>query len=198
MVIAETERLILRQFSWDDLDNLAAIKSDPQVMRYIGAGTPLTREQVRDILGRWIEDGEHAWPAERLQRLPQLRRATERHAHFSSWAVIQKATGEMMGRCGLLAWNLDGQLEVEVGYVLGRPFWGRGFATEAAMAARDYGMDRLGFDRLIAIILPQNTASQRVAQKMGMQHEKDTAVKNLPVNIFSITRAYRDELNRIA
>lgn len=194
MVIAETERLILRQFNWNDLDNLIAIKSDPQVMKYIGAGTPLTPEQVRELLGRWIEDGEYRWSAQRLQRVPQLGRAIERKAHFSAWAVIEKTTGELIGRCGLHAWNLDGQLEVEVGYVLARRFWGHGFATEAALTVRDYGMDRLGFDRLIAIILPQNTASQRVARKMGMQPEKDTTVNDLPVNLFSITRARRDEL----
>jgi [ribosomal protein S5]-alanine N-acetyltransferase len=186
VVIAETERLILRQFTWDDLDDVAAIKADPEVMKYIGAGTPLTREQVHDILSRWIEDGEYGWSAQTLQRVPQLYRAVERKAHFSSWAMMEKTSRDLIGRCGLHAWNLDGRHEVEVGYVLARQYWGQGLATEAARTVRDYAFERLGFDRLIAVIHPENVASQRVAQKLGMRFDYETKMKEKTVQIFSI------------
>jgi [ribosomal protein S5]-alanine N-acetyltransferase len=192
MVIAETERLILRQFTWDDLDDIAAIKADPEVMKYIGAGLPLTREQVSVLLSHWIEDGEYAWTAQTLERVPQIYRAVERKAHFSAWAMIEKTSRKLIGRCGLHAWNLDGKHEVEVGYVLARQYWGQGFATEAAKTVRDYAFDRLGFDRLITVIYPENIASQRVAQKLGMRYEKETVVKERSVHIFSMTREKRD------
>ena len=87
-------------------------------------------------------------------------------------------------------------LEVEVGYHLARPFWGRGLATEAARAARDYGFDRLGFDRLISVIAVGNAASERVAEKIGMIRERDTDVKGTPVHLYSMTRNDRDSTRR--
>jgi [ribosomal protein S5]-alanine N-acetyltransferase len=187
VVIAETERLTLRQFTWDDLEEVAAIKADPEVMKYIGTGQPLTPDQVRDLFSRWIEDGEYGWSAQTLQRVPQLYRAVERNAHFSSWAMINKNCGKLIGRCGLHAWNLDGQLEVEVGYLLARPYWGQGLATEAARSVRDYAFNRLGFERLIAIICPENIASQRVALKLGMRCEHEAKMKERAVQIFSMS-----------
>jgi ribosomal-protein-alanine N-acetyltransferase len=192
VIIAQTERLILRQFTWDDLDAIAAILADQQGMKYIGDGAPKTRQQVQDWMTRWIEDGVYGWSAQTLQRVPQLWRAVERNAHFSMWATLDRASGELIGRCGLLAWNLDGHLEVEVGYHLARSHWGRGLATEAARAVRDYAIDRLGFDRLICLIRPDNLASQRVALKIGMRHEKDTTLGERPVRIYSMVRSQSD------
>ena len=99
----------------------------------------------------------------------------------------------LIGRCGLNPKRFfDGQLEVEVGYHLARPFWGRGLATEAARAVRDYGFDRLGFDRLISIITIGNIASERVAVKIGMRRERDTIMRETPVHIYAISRGERD------
>lgn len=192
MIILETDRLTLRQFTWDDLDDIAAILADPEGMKHIGPGTPRTRDEVKPWMSKWIEDGEYAWSAETLARVPQLKRAPQRNAHFSMWATLDKPSGKLIGRCGLLAWNLDGELEVEVGYHLAREYWGRGLATEAARSIRDYGMDRLGFDRLISIIKPANTASRRVAKKNGMRHERDSMVNQWHVCIYSISRTERD------
>jgi len=194
VIIAQTERLILRQFTWDDLDAIAAILADQQGMKYIGDGAPKTRQQVQEWMTRWIEDGVYGWSVQTLQRVPQLWRAVERNAHFSMWATLDRPSGELIGRCGLLAWNLDGQLEVEVGYHLARPYWGRGLATEAARAIRDYGMDRLGFDRLISLIRPDNIASQRVALKIGMQHEKDITLHQHSVRLYSMIQSQRDAM----
>jgi ribosomal-protein-alanine N-acetyltransferase len=194
MIISQTPRLILRQFTWDDLDDIAAILADPIGMKHIGPGIPKTREQVTEWMTAWIQDSTYGWSAETLKRVPQLSRAIERNAQFSMWATIDRVSGRLIGRCGLLAWNLDGQLEVEVGYHLARDFWGRGLATEAAAAVRDYGFDALGFDRLISIIKPDNLASQRVATKVGMKFEKDTMVKEWPVKVYAMGR---DDRHRV-
>jgi [ribosomal protein S5]-alanine N-acetyltransferase len=192
-IVLETERLVLRHLEWDDLDDLAAIMGDREVMRYIGAGEPKTREQTRRLMGFWIEDGSRAWGSETLKRLPQLARAIERDAHFSLWATIHKPDNRFIGRCGLLAWDLDGAKEVEVGYMLSRAYWGRGLATEAARGIRDYGFDRLGFDRLISLIRPDNVRSQRVAIKNGMTHERDVTVREVMARVYSIARPAEEE-----
>jgi ribosomal-protein-alanine N-acetyltransferase len=189
VIVLETERLILRQLEWDDLDALAAMMSDAETMRYIGNGSPKTREQTRRLLGFWIADGERAWDEHTLHRLPQLRRAIERDGHFSLWGTVEKRSNRLIGRCGLLAWDLDGRKETEVGYLIARPYWGRGYATEAARGVRDYGFARLGFARLISLIQPGNLASQRVAVKNGMTHERDVKVGQIDAMEFAIQRS---------
>ncbi len=187
-IVVETDRLILRHLEWSDLDALHAIMSDPEVMRYVGNGSPKTRRQTERLLGFWIGDNQRAWDEHTLERSPQLRRAIERDAHFSLWATVDKQSNRLVGRCGLLAWDLEGRNETEVGYVLTKTHWGRGLATEAARAIRDYGFERLGFDRLISLIGPANLASQRVAMKNGMHHERDVKVGKIPAMVFAIER----------
>jgi ribosomal-protein-alanine N-acetyltransferase len=193
-IVIETRRLILRHFTPADLDLLIALYSDPDVVKHVGTGQPLPRQQIERILECAIIDENYAWSEETIQRLPQLLRANEKSACFSLWGTFEKTSKKFVGRCGLLAWDLDGQKETEVGYILARDAWGKGFATEAARACRDYGMDVLGFDRLISVIKPENLASQRVAMKNGMRHEKDTMVKEWPVRIYSISRQHRDAI----
>jgi ribosomal-protein-alanine N-acetyltransferase len=187
-VVLETARLILRHFSPDDLDDLAAIQADPDVMRYIGHGAVKTRQETAAMMEFAFIDNRHAWPIQTLARVPQLTRAIERNAHFSLWATVYKPDNKLIGRCGLLSWDLDGRKEVEVGYVLAKSHWGRGIATEAARASRDYGFDVLGFDRLISVIRPDNLASQRVAEKNGMRYEKDVDAKGVAARVYSIHR----------
>jgi ribosomal-protein-alanine N-acetyltransferase len=194
VTVAETPRLILRLFTVEDFDAIAEILADPVGMKFIGSGTPNAPEQTRLWLAKWLDNNKYNWSEETLKRVPQLLRAPQRNAHFGMWAMIDRASGELIGRCGLLAWNIDGQLEVEVGYHLARSRWGHGLATEAARAVRDYGFDRLGFDRLISIIKPENIASQRVALKNGMRHERDTLVTEWPVRVFAMSRADRDRI----
>ena len=188
MTVLETERLILRHIEWSDLDALHALMSDPDVMRYVGNGSPKTRQQTERLMGFWIADTGRAWDGPTLERLPQLRRAIERDAHFALWATVEKRTNRLIGRCGLLAWDLEGRKEVEVGYMIARSHWGQGFATEAARAVRDYGFERLGFARLISLIRPGNLASQRVAVKNGMLYERDVKVGQIPAMVFATER----------
>lgn len=149
--VLETDRLVLRHLSFDDLGALAAIQSDPEVMRYFPSGPRTTDETLRDL--------------ERCIALQDL------HG-FSLWGVIDKAEGRLIGRCGLLPQSLQGREEVEIAYMIARSHWGRGLATEAAQAIRDHGFDTLGRERLVSIIHRDNLASRRVAEKVGLRPER--------------------------
>jgi ribosomal-protein-alanine N-acetyltransferase len=147
----ETDRLLLRDLREDDLDALAAIWTDPDVTRYMGG--PRDPARIRDML------------AEDLPADPP--------DPFNLWPVIEKATGRIVGHCGLLEKEVDGQDEVDLTYVFARSAWGQGYATEIATALRDYAFADLGLARLVAVIDHENTGSQRVALKVGMRYEKD-------------------------
>ena len=87
------------------------------------------------------------------------------------WATIYKETGQFIGRCGLLPLTIDGQREVEVAYTITRDRWGQGLGSEAAQGMLEYGFKKLNLARLICLIDPENIASQRVAEKIGMTLE---------------------------
>lgn len=102
------------------------------------------------------------------------------------WATIHKAENKFIGRCGLIPQLVDGQEEVEVGYLLAKEYWGKGLATEAAIAIRNYGFSKLNFNRLISLIDPGNIASQKVALKNGMTYEKDTTIWGKIARVYAI------------
>jgi [ribosomal protein S5]-alanine N-acetyltransferase len=89
------------------------------------------------------------------------------------WATVHKETNAFIGRCGLLPWTIDGRDEVEVAYLLDKNYWGQGLAKEAAGAILEYGFGSLGLSRLICLIDPQNVASQKVAERIGMTLERE-------------------------
>jgi [ribosomal protein S5]-alanine N-acetyltransferase len=155
--VIRTERLELRPFVMEDLDALAEVLSDPEVMRYVGAGEARgrTREESERTLRTLIDDYGR-WG----------------HGLLALTSPDENG-GEPFGWCGLIRWDLEGVTEVEVAYVLGRPYWGKGYATEAAMAVRDHGLRDLGRRRLVSLIYPDNVASVRVAEKNGMTYERD-------------------------
>lgn len=151
-MIAETERLCLRRLALTDHAALMRVFGDAEVMRF-GDG-PQSAEWVRDWLRRALESYD--------------RRG------YGPWAVIEQGSGSLVGYCGLFFYpDVNGRPEVEIGYRLARGWWGRGYATEAVIAARDYAFHTLGMPRLIALIDPANAASIRVAQKASMRHEAD-------------------------
>ena len=162
----ETDRLVLRPLSLDDLDDLAKFLADAETMRYIGAGDTRSRDQARETLERMIESFQ-------AQGFGQL-------------AVVRKEDGAFMGRCGLLVWDstwsitvlpeAEGPVEIEVGYLLGRDYWGHGYATEAATAVRDWAFANLDLERLIALILPGNERSAAVARKLGMKPDGEVDI----------------------
>lgn len=146
--VVETERLVLRLLTLDDLDDLAALYRDPEVRRYFPDGTR-TREQTREEL-EWIIDVYYG------------------RYGYGLWATILKESGAFIGRCGLLPWDIGGRTEVEVAYLLDKRHWGRGLATEAGRAIVDHAFATLAVDRLICLIDPANGASRRVAGRLGM------------------------------
>jgi [ribosomal protein S5]-alanine N-acetyltransferase len=174
----ETDRLLLRAPVTEDADALAPMYADPEVMRYVGDGRTLTRGEtersVKRMIERWKADG------------------------FGLFTTVRKDDEAIIGRVGLLVWNTDtwepttraqaadNPSEVEVGYTLGRPFWGQGFATEAAGAVRDYALDELGAERLIALIIHGNTASENVARKLGLEYERDVMLGRREAQLFSL------------
>lgn len=135
-----------------DLDDMAALLGDPEVMRYYPR--PLSRSET---LG-WIE-----W-----------NRRLYRSRGFGLWVMLTH-DDEFVGDCGLTVQRVDGVDEIEVGYHVRADRQRRGFASEAALACRDYARDVVGAERLIAIINPENLPSQRVAEKIGLSLEKRTA-----------------------
>ena len=135
----ETERLVLRPLELDDVDVLADFYADPEVMRYIGPGEAIDHEQSRLSVERMIAGFE----AEGYGQL----------------GVVRKEDGAFMGRCGLLFWDTaswtptrtadaKGPVETEVGYLLGRDYWGHGYATEAATAVTGWTFEHLSLERL--------------------------------------------------
>jgi ribosomal-protein-alanine N-acetyltransferase len=166
--ILETERLILRHQVPADLDDLWALYCDPEITRYI-PDAPRSRAEAQEEL-EWHMNGHPKYP------------------ELGLWATVQKETGTFIGRCGLLPWTIDGQNEVEVAYTIAREYWGQGLATEAAQAILQYGFERLNLPRLISLIDPDNIASQRVAEKIGMTFEKEGRDEIGSFWIYSITR----------
>ncbi len=151
MTSLETERLLLRPFREEDLDAYAQMCADPEVMRYIGAGVPLSREeswrQMAMFLGHWELRG------------------------YGIWAAQEKSSGELLGRVGL--YNPEGWPGLEVGWLLERDAWGNGYATEAGQASLDWAFSELGADHVISLIRPDNTASIAVARRIGESYERE-------------------------
>lgn len=159
-----TDRLILCRFNSEDLDLVAEMLSDPQVMRYSLNG-PMDREQAKDYLN------------ERMI------------AHFTKWgfgplAIFRKEDAAFLGMTGLFVQEIDGQHEVEVAYRLFPCYWGNGYATEAALATRDWGLSHLKPKRLIALIESSNKASIAVAKRIDMKFYKETTFHGTKVGIY--------------
>ena len=170
MVIVETERLILRQFCLSDADAMNRVFGDAEVMRF-GDGVK-TAEWIHDWLCRCLEK-------------------YQQKSGIEPWAVVEKGSQEAIGYCGLFYFpDVCGQRETEIGFRLARAYWGRGYATEAVLAVRDYGFNTLRIPRLISMIDPQNIASIRVAEKAGMQYEKDVMFEGYthPDHVYAIAR----------
>ncbi|SCG68154.1 GNAT family N-acetyltransferase [Micromonospora humi] len=151
-----TPRLLLRRWHRADLDALAAVNAQPEVMRYIHDGRTLNR-------------------AETAERLATYQRHWDEHG-FGLYAVELKETGEVAGFTGLAvpAFLPEIMPAVEIGWRLGRAHWGRGLATEAARAVVAHTRARLGLRRLVSIHVVGNEASARVMVKLGMSLERET------------------------
>ena len=144
--ILETERLILRNWTLEDAPKLFEICADADVMKYLGTGKPYeTIEQANDFL-RWAENYQE-------------------ENGFCRWAILLKKDEQIIGSCGFA--RPHGTEEIELGYLLAKKFWGKGFATEATRACLQYGFEKLKFIETIAITDLENVASQKVLEKIG-------------------------------
>jgi ribosomal-protein-alanine N-acetyltransferase len=149
--ILETERLTLRYQQPSDVAPLVDLWADPKVTRHMGG--PRDRE--------WLQSA-----FEETARDPRAER-------YDLWPLIEKETGQVVGHCGLLDKEVEGRQEIELIYVLASSAWGKGYATEIGRALKAYAFEEMGLGRLIALIEPENTASERVAEKVGMRLEKE-------------------------
>jgi len=144
----ETPRLLLRPMQPEDVDELLLIFSDPKVMASFD-GALFDRPHME----RWLQ------------------RNLEHQAKFGYglFSVILKASGALIGDCGLEQMEMDGAPAAELGYDFRSDFWHQGYATEAAAAVRDYAFEVLRLPRLISLIRVGNSASQRVAERLGLK-----------------------------
>lgn len=164
--ILETDRLHLREMEITDLDFIATMLADTEVMRYY----PATYNRS-EALG-WVE---------------RQRKRYAEHGH-GLWLAIDRATGQPVGQVGLLLQDVEGKLEPEIGYLLHKPFWHQGLATEAALGVRRYAFASPNRTRVISLIRPANTPSQAVARRLGMTLEKEVIAWERPHLVFSVSR----------
>ncbi len=149
-VFLETERLLLRRFTHSDVANLHDLDGDPEVMRFVNGGRPVSRDVIRD------------------ETLPRFLRAYERFEGFGVWAAIERSTGEFVGWFEFYPRKDAVPEEVELGYRLRRSAWGKGYATEGSCALIRKGFAELGVRRVVADTLAVHAASRRVMEKAGL------------------------------
>jgi RimJ/RimL family protein N-acetyltransferase len=163
----ETARLFLRPPQPGDVEAMVKIHQDPEVLRFLAPGSPpadagIAWRNVAMMIGHWHIRG------------------------YGPFVVGEKAGGELIGRAGL--WNPDGWPGVELGWLIQRSHWGRGFATEAAKGALDWAWDNVAVEHIISMIHPQNTRSIRVAEKIGERFERAEVKGESEMHIYGVNR----------
>jgi RimJ/RimL family protein N-acetyltransferase len=170
--VIETERLLLRKPRTDDAPGLLEAFADPEAMRFIGDGSTTDLAGAEQAVARWLE-------------------------RWNAWGigmfVIERSEDEsVLGRAGFLRWDREtweiGGSETEIGWGLAREHWGHGYATEAAVALRDWAFGERGLTRLISLIQPRNLPSIRVAEKLGERYERDVEVRGKATRLYSLER----------
>ncbi|MFF5705084.1 GNAT family N-acetyltransferase [Streptomyces sp. NPDC012794] len=153
MTEIRTPRLLLRRWTDDDLVPLSEINADPEVMRWIGDGSALDLEETAEAIERWEEE----WDDE----------------GFGVFAVELLASGELIGAVGLSAADdlPETRHQVQITWRLGRPFWGQGYASEAAQTVLEFALQDRGLDRVVAVNRLGNDESANVIRKLGMEED---------------------------
>lgn len=151
MKIIETDRLILRQYTSEDIKDLYKILSDPITMSFWP--TPFTLSQVEGWVNRNIE--------------------SYRNNGFGRLALILKETMELVGDCGIMITETDGKETIDLGYIISHKYWNKGYGTEAARACAKYGLEDLKLKKIYANMAHDNIASKIVAENIGMKREKE-------------------------
>lgn len=166
----ETQRLLLREFTLDDLDVFASLMANPEVMRFSLSGPMKDKEQAREYLQKRILDHYILYG-------------------YGLYAVFHKENSCFIGLTGLISQNIDGENKTELGYRLDPNYWGKGLASEASSAFCRYAFDQLDIDELISIIDPHNIRSLEVAKRIGMHHWKNAVFHHIPVHIYLLKKA---------
>jgi RimJ/RimL family protein N-acetyltransferase len=168
----ETARLRLRMFTPADVDAMWKITSDAEVMRYIGYGLPLSRDETELNLVNII--------------------TAFRRRGFGRWALEKKAGGHLVGYCGLSLSNEE--VGVELAYMLARAEWGHGLATETGRACLRYGFEQLGVETIAGLTMRDNQRSRRVLERVGMKFVRDARFYGFDCAMYSIARRdWRDD-----
>jgi ribosomal-protein-alanine N-acetyltransferase len=165
-VVLETDRLTIREMTIGDTDFVSELLTDTEVMRHYVR--PYTHAESAAWLVRQVRDyGRHG---------------------YGFWLFTTRGTSDALGLVGILMRKVDGVEEPEVGYMVHKRFWRSGLATEAALAARNYAFSQLRFDRVIALIRPENVPAQGVATKLNMKPEKRTIFNEIEYLVYSVSR----------
>ncbi|SRR5215204_2728174 len=161
----ETERLLLHKFSENDIDAVYRMRSDQDVMRFI-------REPQTDRAeaASWVNLVSSRWEREKI----------------GFCAVVEKSSGKFVGWCGL--WRLKETDEMEIGYALTKDFRGKGYAVEASQAFLNYGFETLNLKEIVAVARPENSASRRVMERLGMTYDYTGKFYDRDLVHYSITR----------
>lgn len=165
--IFQTKRLTFWPFTEADFELMRSLDADPEVMRYIGTGA--------------------ATEAETRTRFNRVLAQTKQYG-VGVYAAHLRATGEFIGRAGLIHWELDGEKIWEVGYTFAKAHWGKGYATEAAQYWKQVGFERLDVPFLVSLIHPENLGSIKVAEKNGMTLWKRSKLQGQDVCVYRCER----------
>jgi RimJ/RimL family protein N-acetyltransferase len=164
--VLQTDRFELREMTSGDLPFVAEMVGDAETMRfYPHRFTPLEARR---------------WHARQLDRY-----ARDGHG---LWLVVERATSQRVGQVGLAIQNVDGAKEPEIGWLIHRRYWRRGFATETGRGVRDHAFSTMGLDRVVSLIRPVNEPSQGVARKVGMEVERETDFHGYRHLVYAVRR----------
>ncbi|WP_319592387.1 GNAT family N-acetyltransferase [uncultured Draconibacterium sp.] len=166
---AETERLIIRRLYESDSDVWKKFFVDNPGLDFLGLDRDMN-----------IEDQSKAWIEKQLSRYA--------NNLFGHQALIEKESRQLIGQCGLLTQEIDGKIEIEIGYHILPKYWGMGYATEAAIMFRNYAFDNEITDTLISVIDIRNSKSMNVADKLGMTREEQLKMDGIVVWIYRINK----------
>lgn len=149
-VFVETPRLVMRQFTLADVDNLVSLDADPDVMRFVTGGLATTRAEIE------------------TESLPAFLAYYDRYEWYGFWAAIEKPTGQFLGWFHFRPREGASADEAELGYRLRKSAWGKGYATEGSRALIRKGFTEFGVQRVVAETMAVNLASRRVMEKAGL------------------------------
>jgi RimJ/RimL family protein N-acetyltransferase len=164
--VLETERLVLRYLTEDDGEAVFAVIGDPETMKFY------PQRFTREDAARWVD------------------RSRERYRTdgYGLFAVVLKANGDVIGNCGVVRQEVEGESMLEVGYHFRRDHWSHGYATEAARACMSYAFRHLEAQKVVSLILPENLPSRRVAERNGMTVERQVTFHELPHLMYAMKR----------